>query len=996
MSRSAAVPSRTLRLIAAVAALGSASFAPPVAAAAPIRMAVVGLYGDSAQQLFDSGDVAGTITFVDAWDYDAVSPADLRAAYDVILFPYLDDFVDADWTTRLLPYLALGGGVLFESPPNGGDLAPGVSATSAYQCCSVQVTATVPVLTDGVHGDPGGFDGAYQLFTAWDPMLAPFLGQNGTVVGLYGEAPGGGRIVLTGPLLGYWSDRDFDGSPRNQYRLLRNGVRWVARLCENGPDADGDGIGDDCDNCPAAANLDQVDVDEDGLGNACDPCPTDALLIDVDTDGRCSDPVACPAGCDNCVADSNPDQSDADGDGYGDACDRCPAIYDPEQLDRDFDGIGDACDDCIQACPDAGPCARSCYDTATDLCEVEPFPDGTTCDDGDVCTENDQCLAGACASTPRACPDPADPCSDAVCKPFLGCAAVPREHGASCDDGDRCTSADSCSLGVCSGSEVPACRADQYQCWQTTGGAGGAERVSVSDRFGAGERVLGRTRSACNPASDGLPLEEAGTHLSCKTMSLPDGAPLPPQVVEMSDRFGTAALRLSRPVSYCAPSFEGGGVAATGVDEMSCYRVRGGRSADRVVELVDPFETRETRVLKPYSLCGPAARSGGAVKDPKRHLTCYKVRAGGGSRHATHSIQLTSALGVDDLRARHARTLCVPSTAEPCARVTFETNERGYTGSSFCGGPTFDPPPAPPYVGALYDAAAGGSLLHDLAAGCIYFGGGASTFYPAAEAPSGASYVLEAESCTGEELDVRATPASFGEDCAVGPADFKVCLTAPQVRCTTDAECGSVAGSCAAAPRCFAAPPQTFRSVINGVRIDVCLVTPLAGDVEAVVTPTTGEMSLITPSKTLVYLTFNGCPQCQGGICNGGPRAGLSCRVSDSPDETSLDCPPDPSTFFIGFGPRTQAVSNDPVGMSSATGLFCPGQRNAGAFGDAAVKRIELSGFPAGDLTDGEPHSLALLDLQCVAATGNQLVDDLSDFPGPQAVTVAGTVTLER
>src|SRR5262249_12657401 len=156
--------------------------------------------------------------------------------------------------------------------------------------------------------------------------------------------------------------------------------------------------------------------------------------------------------------------------------------------------------------------------------------------------------------------------------------------------------------------------------------------------------------------------------------------------------------------------------------------------------------------------------------------------------------------------------------------------------------------------------------------------------------------------------------------------------------------------------------------------IDVCLLSPLADDVEATVAPATGEMSLITPSKTLVYLTFDGCPQCVEGSCQGGPRDHLACRVSSSPDLTSLDCPPDAGTYFAAFGPRTQALSNDPVSMSSATGLFCPGQRNPGAFGDAAVKRIALAGFPAGDLTDGEPHSLALLDLQCVAATGNQAV----------------------
>jgi len=40
-------------------------------------------------------------------------------------------------------------------------------------------------------------------------------------------------------------------------------------------DADGDGQGDDCDNCPAVANADQADADGDGAGDACDCAPAD-------------------------------------------------------------------------------------------------------------------------------------------------------------------------------------------------------------------------------------------------------------------------------------------------------------------------------------------------------------------------------------------------------------------------------------------------------------------------------------------------------------------------------------------------------------------------------------------------------------------------------------------------------------------------------------------------------------------------------------------------
>lgn len=47
-------------------------------------------------------------------------------------------------------------------------------------------------------------------------------------------------------------------------------------------DADADGIFDETDNCPNAANPDQADDDGDGIGDACDLCPADP-----DPDGYC-------------------------------------------------------------------------------------------------------------------------------------------------------------------------------------------------------------------------------------------------------------------------------------------------------------------------------------------------------------------------------------------------------------------------------------------------------------------------------------------------------------------------------------------------------------------------------------------------------------------------------------------------------------------------------------------------------------------------------------
>ena len=101
------------------------------------------------------------------------------------------------------------------------------------------------------------------------------------------------------------------------------------------PDADGDGVPDVDDDCPATAPGDPVDfegcstIDEDGdgVGRDRDLCPgTPPCATSVDENG-------CP-------------DLDDDGDGAPDGCDNCPGLFNPDQTDTDGDGIGDACDDC--------------------------------------------------------------------------------------------------------------------------------------------------------------------------------------------------------------------------------------------------------------------------------------------------------------------------------------------------------------------------------------------------------------------------------------------------------------------------------------------------------------------------------------------------------------------------------------------------------------------------------------------------------------------------
>jgi CSLREA domain-containing protein len=120
-------------------------------------------------------------------------------------------------------------------------------------------------------------------------------------------------------------------------------------------DTDGDGVGDDVDNCPAVSNPGQEDADGDGDGDACDNCPSLA----------------------------NPDQADADSDGDGNACDNCPNLANSDQADLDADGVGDACDQCQGTAP--GTPVETTGNAAG--CPVGTYVVNTTADTNDgACT----------------------------------------------------------------------------------------------------------------------------------------------------------------------------------------------------------------------------------------------------------------------------------------------------------------------------------------------------------------------------------------------------------------------------------------------------------------------------------------------------------------------------------------------------------------------------------------------------------------------------------
>ncbi|OGQ90119.1 MAG: hypothetical protein A2289_03850 [Deltaproteobacteria bacterium RIFOXYA12_FULL_58_15] len=106
-------------------------------------------------------------------------------------------------------------------------------------------------------------------------------------------------------------------------------------------------------------------------------------------------------------------------------------------------------------CHVAGTC-----DPATGACSNPRKADGVGCEDGNPCTQDDECQAGLCEAGPAVTCLASDTCHDAgVCSPATGCSNPVKADSSSCDDGNLCTQLDQCSAGKCIGSNPTICSA---------------------------------------------------------------------------------------------------------------------------------------------------------------------------------------------------------------------------------------------------------------------------------------------------------------------------------------------------------------------------------------------------------------------------------------------------------------------------------------------------------------------------------------------------------
>ena len=131
----------------------------------------------------------------------------------------------------------------------------------------------------------------------------------------------------------------------------------------------------------------------------------------------------------------------------------------PAPASETCNGFDDDCDDQTDEglCADADPCTADACGSGPGGCTHQTLPNGSVCNDGDKCTENDICLQQKCApGAMKGCSD-GNSCTVDACVPATGCTATVLDSVACVAGANLCSVGAVCAQGMCKAGAQVAC-----------------------------------------------------------------------------------------------------------------------------------------------------------------------------------------------------------------------------------------------------------------------------------------------------------------------------------------------------------------------------------------------------------------------------------------------------------------------------------------------------------------------------------------------------------
>lgn len=249
----------------------------------------------------------------------------------------------------------------------------------------------------------------------------------------------------------------------------------------------------ECEHCDASTSTSSWSADTDKDGDSCTPSDQ---CIDASTatcnSGSCTGQMKnCDDGL-SCTTDSCDSSTGCvytvdtgcaiDGTCYADGdvnpnneCEHCDPSVDTKSWSPKSQGascsngkfctVDDVCDgagnctagpdrDCSDVIGVNNECADDvrCNDTV-DQCEpISPKNSGNSCDDGNACTTSETCSNGLCSGSRVEC---SDPCAE--CDPETGSCDLEKDDGTSCDSDDDVCTVEACQGGSCTQEDTEDC-----------------------------------------------------------------------------------------------------------------------------------------------------------------------------------------------------------------------------------------------------------------------------------------------------------------------------------------------------------------------------------------------------------------------------------------------------------------------------------------------------------------------------------------------------------